>query len=474
MDTSLPVASPSPSPPPLVGKPAMAGGEGGFVAELLRAAGAVPQGDPATIALPQAMSLPGPVPEEAGSAPAAIPVAGPLSCPVPAEAEGVGPMQAEAGDETDRPAEPVQQGQPTPLCLPLAAAVPLPVPPDQGAMAEPPAGGPVPATAGIAARPSIPAPPAKVVPAETPAAPPAEGVMPAAATRGASLASAATLPATDDSAAPVWPGEGATPAARDRSPRQTLFPRPAASASGHAMASNPAPAGPPDRPESAPHAIAGAETPLPAGLPDPAPGPDRPSPVPGRAPPLPEGAASPAGIRAQDTSVPQMAQAHGLAPAPASPAPPAETSAPPPPPRPTPILPVRQLAPVCVALALGPGQAPRLTVALEPEELGPVEIRIERDAEGDTATVQVTAARPETLALLQRDARELDRALQQAGIPLEEGALRFGLSGQDQPGGQGGGGGGGHPRRGPAPPDRSIDPPARPAASVLSLLDIAI
>jgi len=456
----------------------MAGGEGGFVAELLRAAGVIPQGDPATIALPQATPLPGQAPEEAGSAPAANPVAGPLSCPVPAEADGLGPMQAEAEEETDRPAEPVQHDQPMPLCLPLSAAVPLPVLPDQAPTTEPPAGGPAPTTAGFAARPGIPAPPAKVVPAETPTVPPAEGVMPAAGTRGAPLASAAAFPAAADAAAPALPGEGATPAARDRSPRRAIFPDPAASAGGHAKASNPAPANPPDRPESAPNAIAGAETPPPAKLADPAPGPDRPSdrpsPVPGRAPSLPEGAATPAGLRAPDTSVPQMAQAHGLAPAPASPAPPAEPSAPPPPPRPMPILPVRQLAPVCVALALGPGQAPRLTVALEPEELGPVEIRIERDAEGDTATVQVTAARPETLALLQRDARELDRALQQAGIPLEEGALRFGLSGQDQPDGQGGGGGGGHPRRGPAPPDRSLDPPTRPAGSVLSLLDIAI
>ncbi|MFC7539791.1 flagellar hook-length control protein FliK [Siccirubricoccus deserti] len=62
-----------------------------------------------------------------------------------------------------------------------------------------------------------------------------------------------------------------------------------------------------------------------------------------------------------------------------------------------------------------PGRPARLTVALEPETLGRVEVRIERDAAGDIAAVRVLAERPETLALLQRDAREFDRSLAQAG-----------------------------------------------------------
>ncbi|MBV1797690.1 flagellar hook-length control protein FliK [Siccirubricoccus sp. G192] len=141
-------------------------------------------------------------------------------------------------------------------------------------------------------------------------------------------------------------------------------------------------------------------------------------------------------------------------------------------------MPVRQVAPIVIALAQAPGQAPRLTVALEPEELGRVEIRIERGAEGEAATVQVMAERPETLALLARDQRELDRALQGAGVAMAEGSLRFSLGGQDRPGGQAQGqaqgqqGGGGGARRDQAPRDPLAQ--SRPATTSLSLLDIAV
>lgn len=173
-----------------------------------------------------------------------------------------------------------------------------------------------------------------------------------------------------------------------------------------------------------------------------------------------------------------IAGAAATAPAPA-PTPHAEAPAPPPPPRPAPPAPVRQLAPVAIALALGPGQAPRLTVALEPEELGRVEIRVERGAGESGTAVQVIAERPETLALLQRDARELDRALQGAGIAVEAGGLRFSLSGEGRGAGDGGqpepGGDGRSPRRASpaALPSLAAAPPP-PAAAGLSLLDIAV
>jgi flagellar hook-length control protein FliK len=129
------------------------------------------------------------------------------------------------------------------------------------------------------------------------------------------------------------------------------------------------------------------------------------------------------------------------------------------------------VAQVTIALALGAGQAPRLTVALEPETLGRVEIRIERGTDGEAASVQVLAERPETLALLQRDSRDLDRALAQAGISVSSGGLQFGLAtgGRDQPNqgrpGQGQSGG-----RGPRLPVEAT----RPALAILSLLDIAV
>ena len=122
-----------------------------------------------------------------------------------------------------------------------------------------------------------------------------------------------------------------------------------------------------------------------------------------------------------------------------APAPPMPAHGPPaygPPPSPA-----RQVAPVAVALSLLGGERPSLRIALEPAELGRVEIRIERSAEGDA--VRILAERPETLALLQRDQRELGRALDQAGVQRGEGGLSFGLAGQDAAGGGAAGGQGG-------------------------------
>ncbi|MGG5808889.1 flagellar hook-length control protein FliK [Falsiroseomonas sp. CW058] len=119
---------------------------------------------------------------------------------------------------------------------------------------------------------------------------------------------------------------------------------------------------------------------------------------------------------------------------PSSPDPPAPPPAPPssPPEVPaaaraaTPIpWPARQVAPFVVALALGPDA--RVTLTLEPAELGQVEVAIERGAAGE-AQVRVTAERPETLALLQRDGRELERALHAAGLGERGTQLSFGLS----------------------------------------------
>ena len=85
--------------------------------------------------------------------------------------------------------------------------------------------------------------------------------------------------------------------------------------------------------------------------------------------------------------------------------------------------PARQIAPFAVALALGPNAS--LTVTLDPLELGRVEVSIERS--GTEAAIRVVAERPETLALLQRDAKELQRALSDAGISQTGTSLSFSL-----------------------------------------------
>jgi flagellar hook-length control protein FliK len=87
--------------------------------------------------------------------------------------------------------------------------------------------------------------------------------------------------------------------------------------------------------------------------------------------------------------------------------------------------PARQLAPVVVSLALGRGDE-ALTIALDPGELGRVEVSIGQGKEA--GQVRIVAERPETLALLQRDQRDLDRALNQAGLGDMARSLSFSLA----------------------------------------------
>ena len=68
----------------------------------------------------------------------------------------------------------------------------------------------------------------------------------------------------------------------------------------------------------------------------------------------------------------------------------------------------------------------RFEIRLDPPELGRIEVRLEVDRHGQ-ATTKLTVDRPETLDLLQRDARGLERALQQAGLKTDQGGLEFSL-----------------------------------------------
>jgi flagellar hook-length control protein FliK len=126
--------------------------------------------------------------------------------------------------------------------------------------------------------------------------------------------------------------------------------------------------------------------------------------------------------------------------------------------------PAAQLAPALVALGRGPAGSHRLSLQLAPPELGRVEIRLDRTADGP-ARVVVSVQRPETLHLLQRDQAGLHRALDQAGVSVQGRSLSFQL----------GSGGGGNPSGGAlSRPDRAAGggdelstaaaPPPPPAA----------
>ena len=91
---------------------------------------------------------------------------------------------------------------------------------------------------------------------------------------------------------------------------------------------------------------------------------------------------------------------------------------------PEPAAPAHQVAAPLVAFASGANGNQRLTVRLDPEALGTVQVRIDRPKDGP-ARVEVTAERPETLALLQRDQPQLQRALDQAGVPPDGRTLVF-------------------------------------------------
>jgi flagellar hook-length control protein FliK len=68
------------------------------------------------------------------------------------------------------------------------------------------------------------------------------------------------------------------------------------------------------------------------------------------------------------------------------------------------------------------------TVRLDPAELGKVEVKLSTDEEG-VVQAKLTVDRVDTLYLLQRDARTLERAFDQAGLKTSPDALQFQLRG---------------------------------------------
>lgn len=74
----------------------------------------------------------------------------------------------------------------------------------------------------------------------------------------------------------------------------------------------------------------------------------------------------------------------------------------------------------------------KITIQLEPLELGRVEVHMLRGADGH-AQISFTIDKPETFDSLSRDARVLERSLQEAGIKADTGSMQFNLRQQPQP-----------------------------------------
>ena len=106
-------------------------------------------------------------------------------------------------------------------------------------------------------------------------------------------------------------------------------------------------------------------------------------------------------------------------------------AAPPPPPRPLPQpkAPMEQIA-VNIQKAFGAG-ADKINIRLNPASLGSVNVKLEIGKDGHISAM-ITAERPETLDLLQRDARGLERALQDVGLQTDKESLNFSLRGENQ------------------------------------------
>ena len=75
----------------------------------------------------------------------------------------------------------------------------------------------------------------------------------------------------------------------------------------------------------------------------------------------------------------------------------------------------------------------QITIQMRPASLGEIDVDIKISNDGHVSA-QVRAERPETLEMLQRDARGLERALQDAGLKTDSGGLSFGLRGDGRGG----------------------------------------
>lgn len=75
----------------------------------------------------------------------------------------------------------------------------------------------------------------------------------------------------------------------------------------------------------------------------------------------------------------------------------------------------------------------RISIRLSPAELGRIDVKLDFGPDGRVQAV-FAAERPQTMELLQRDARDLERALQDAGLRADSGSLSFNLRGEARDG----------------------------------------
>ena len=73
----------------------------------------------------------------------------------------------------------------------------------------------------------------------------------------------------------------------------------------------------------------------------------------------------------------------------------------------------------------------RISIQLSPAELGKIDVKMELADDGQLRAV-ISAEKPETLELLQKDARGLEKSLQDAGLKTDMNSLAFQKGGNDR------------------------------------------
>ena len=96
-----------------------------------------------------------------------------------------------------------------------------------------------------------------------------------------------------------------------------------------------------------------------------------------------------------------------------------------------PASPTHQVAPALVGILKTTDGVQSVTVHLQPPELGQVQIRVDRTTDG-AAHVDISAERPETLALLKRDEPALQQTLDQAGVLSNGRSISFQVAAPEQ------------------------------------------
>ena len=104
-------------------------------------------------------------------------------------------------------------------------------------------------------------------------------------------------------------------------------------------------------------------------------------------------------------------------------------------------------------------------IRLDPKDLGRIDVKLDIDKETGTVQARLVVDRPETLALLQRDAGNLQQALNQAGLAATDGSINLSLRGDGSANGQSNGSGadGRNPDAGRT--TRADAPESRPVAA---------